>query len=61
MLTVILVVCLVGFLCWAVNTVDFIAAPFKKIVTVFAVVVTVLWLISLYAPGVHLPPVRGMR
>jgi hypothetical protein len=46
-----LVLVIVGVILWAVNAIEFIAVPIKKVINIVAVVGVVIYLINVFFPG----------
>ena len=61
LISLVVVLIVVGILLWLVNTQigQYIAPPVLKIINVVVVVVLVLWILSLFVPG--LPDIRVGR
>ena len=53
-ISVLVVLIIIGVLMWLVDTQlgQFIAQPWLKLINIVAIVLTVLWLLSLFFPGV---------
>lgn len=60
---VIFIIAIVGFLVWALNTyaASYIAPPFLKLINVVAIVVTLLWLLSLFVDFGSIETIRVGR
>jgi hypothetical protein len=60
-LYVLLVIAMVGVLVWGLKYIPFIDETFKKIITVVAVIATVIWLLSLFGFWSHINAIHFGR
>jgi len=51
---ILVVLAVIGFLLWLVNTYVPMAPPIKKIINVVVIVLLVLWLLGIFFPGWYL-------
>jgi hypothetical protein len=53
-ISILIILVVIGVLMWLVNSQlgQFIAQPWLKIINIVAIILTVLWLLSLFFPGV---------